>query len=77
MFPNLNAEQARYGKSNDDMASFLGMSRVTYESKKRDGNFSISDANTLCDYFKCEYRYLFEESPLIPRTWDKQPAPPT
>lgn len=70
MFPNLNAEQARYGKSNDEMASFLKMSRVTYEAKKQNGAFSISDANTLCDFFNCEYQYLFGEVPFAPRSWE-------
>lgn len=69
MFPNLNAEQARINKSNSDMAELLGISRVSYEARKRDGRFSISDAKKLCDYYSCDYSYLFSEIPLVPRSW--------
>lgn len=77
MFPNLNAEQARYGKTNEDMAAFLNMSRVTYEKKKVDGTFSIADANSLCDFFRCEYQYLFQETPLVPIVWQPVKDEPT
>lgn len=35
MFKNLNAEQARMGLTNSDVAQRLGISRVSYESKKK------------------------------------------
>lgn len=66
VFPNLNAEQARYGESNNDVAAMLGISRVAYESRKRTGRFSIADANRLCDHYNCEYAYLFSEKPIPP-----------
>lgn len=66
MFPNLNAEQARYNDSNSAVADFLGMSRVSYESKKRTGRLSIDDANKLCQKYKCNYSYLFSETPIPP-----------
>ena len=34
-FKNLEAEQARKGYTNEQMAQFLGMSRGNYEAKKR------------------------------------------
>lgn len=66
MFPNLNAEQARYGDSNEAAAKFLGISRVAYENKKRRGSFSITEANMLCEKYRCSYAYLFSESPVPP-----------
>ena len=72
MFPNLEAEQARHSHTNTDVAAELGMSRASYEAKKKDGRFSITDANALCDLYHCSYSYLFSEDLLIPQTW--QPA---
>ena len=69
MFPNLNAEQSRREKTNSDMADFLGISRVAYEARKKEGRFSIADANKLCEFFDCDYIYLFSKSILVPRTW--------
>ncbi|GHV18792.1 hypothetical protein FACS18949_06110 [Clostridia bacterium] len=37
MFPNLNAEQARKGLTNRDVAAKLELSRVTYENRKKKG----------------------------------------
>ena len=37
MFRNLEAEQARRGYTNADMAQKLDISRVSYESKKKTG----------------------------------------
>lgn len=69
MFPNLNAEQTRHDKTNADLADVLQMSRVTFEAKKREGRFMISEADALCRYFGCDYAYLFSKVPLIPTAW--------
>ena len=66
MFPNLNAEQARYGDSNETVAAFLGVTRVCYEGKKKRGTFSITEANKLCDKYGCDYAYLFSQKPIQP-----------
>lgn len=66
MFPNLNAEQARYSESNATVAGFLGLSRVAYEGKKRSGKFSLNEATRLCQKYKCDYSYLFAEDPIVP-----------
>lgn len=60
MFRNLDAEQARKGKTNADMAGILGISRVSYENKKKTGKFTTFEIKTLCKYFKCKFDYLFE-----------------
>lgn len=39
LFRNLEAEQARKGLTNSDVAGKLGISRVSYESKKKTGKF--------------------------------------
>ncbi len=61
MFRNLEAEQARLGKSNLEMANILNVSRVTYENKKKTGEFSRSQITTLLNLFKCSFEYLFAD----------------
>lgn len=60
MFRNLEAEQARNGFTNTDMAKKLGISRVSYENKKKSGKFTTFEIKTLCKLFKCKFDYLFE-----------------
>lgn len=66
MFPNLNAEQAKYGETNESAAAFLGLNRNAYELRKKKGSFSIAEANKLCEKYKCSYAYLFSETPIPP-----------
>lgn len=60
MFRNLDAEQARKGMSNTDVAGVLGISRVSYENKKKSGKFTTLEVKALCKLFKCGFDYLFE-----------------
>ena len=60
LFKNLEAEQARNGLTNTDVATLLGISRVSYESKKKTGKFTTSECKILCKTFKCKFDYLFE-----------------
>lgn len=60
MFKNLDAEQARHGLTNSDVAVILGISRVSYESKKKSGKFTTPEIKVLCKLFKCKFDYLFE-----------------
>lgn len=60
LFRNLEAEQARYGFTNSDMASKLGISRVSYENKKKTGKFTTFEIKALCKTFKCKFDYLFQ-----------------
>lgn len=59
MFRNLEAEQARNGFTNQAMAEKLGISRVSYENKKKSGKFTTFEIKTLCKLFKCKFDYLF------------------
>ena len=59
MFNNLNAEQARRGMSNSDVAEYLHLSRVSYESKKKSGKFTTLEIKALCAKFGCSFDYLF------------------
>lgn len=59
MFRNLNAEQARLGLNNTQVAERLGISRVSYESKKKSGKFTTSEIKVLCTIFACSFDYLF------------------
>ena len=60
MFRNLNAEQARYGLTNEQMADFLGITRKTYETKRATGNFTFHEIRKLCKKFNVDFNYLFE-----------------
>lgn len=60
MFPNLDAEQARFKKSNMEMAKLLNISRNTYAKKKKEGQFTIPEVNKLCCLFECKFEYLFK-----------------
>ena len=59
LYPNLKAEQSRAGLTNQKVADLSGVSRVTYESKKKSGRFDVSESKKLCDLFKCDFDYLF------------------
>lgn len=60
MFKNLDAEQARLKLTNTDVAKLLGISRVSYENKKKSGKFTTFEIKILCKTFKCKFDYLFE-----------------
>ena len=59
MFRNLDAEQARKGYTNSDVASRLGISRVSYENKKKTGKFTTFEIKQLCKIFKWNFDDLF------------------
>ena len=61
MFRNLEAEQARKGYTNSDVAKLLGISRVSYENKKKTGKFTTFEIKILCMTFNVKFEYLFEE----------------
>lgn len=60
MFRNLEAEQKRKGFTNSQMAELLGVSRVTYEAKKKNGMFNRPQIAILLQTFSCTFEYLFE-----------------
>lgn len=60
MFRNLEAEQARFGYTNQKMAAKLGISRVSYESKKKTGKFTAIEAKKICRIFRKKFDYIFE-----------------
>ncbi|WP_302818387.1 hypothetical protein [Ruthenibacterium lactatiformans] len=61
MFRNLEAEQKRAGLTNSEMARILDISRVTYESKKKDGKFNRPEIVKLLRFFNCTFEYLFDD----------------
>lgn len=60
MFKNLNAEEARHDMNNISMGKLLGIDPVTYARKKANGNFKISEAKKLVEFFDVTFDYLFE-----------------
>lgn len=65
MFPNLQAEQKRRNFTNQQVADKIGMSRVTYESKKKSGRFTASECFNLCKLFQSSFEYLFNTEIVI------------
>ena len=63
MFPNLKAEQARKGMTNQQVADHLGICRNSYENKLRGGKFFVEEARRLCRLFDCDFYYLFATDP--------------
>lgn len=61
MYRNLNAEQARRGLSDKDMAARIGMNRRTYANKKTAGDFTVRQAKLVCKELGATFDYLFEE----------------
>lgn len=59
MLNNLAAEQKRHGYTNAEVANFLGISRPTYETKKRTGKFNRPQIEKLLQLFDCKFEYLF------------------
>lgn len=60
MFPNLDAEQARRKMTNQNTADLMGISRPSYENKKKTGKFYVYEIARLCKIFDCPYEYLFD-----------------
>lgn len=59
MFPNLNAEQARRGMTDEMVAAAIGMKRAAYNRKKLSGRFLVDESLKLCKVFNCNFEYLF------------------
>ena len=59
MFNNLEAEQARHDMTNGDVANVIGISRVSYERKKKSGKFNRAEIVILLKLFNCDFEYLF------------------
>ena len=66
MYPNLDAEQARYRDTNQMVADFLGISRIAYENKKKSGKFTAPQIARLCEKYGVKFEYLFAEHPTDP-----------
>lgn len=60
MFKNLQAEQARKGMTNQQVANSIGINRNTYESKKKSGRFTVKECQRLCLLFQSSFEYLFD-----------------
>ena len=61
-FPNMLAEIARSGKTYQEIAELLNLSPSSF-GRRLSGQieWSKSEIDTLCDYFKKPYDYLFGE----------------
>lgn len=60
IFPNLEAEQARVGITDSELALHLKISRITLLNKKRNGNFYLSEIISIMNLFNKDFSYIFE-----------------
>lgn len=59
IYPNLRAEQAKSGHSDEYVASVLGIPRSTYGNKVNTGRFKVEEIRKLCELYGCDFSYLF------------------
>lgn len=57
-YPNIDAERARNGISNDDLAEQLGVSRKTLYNWMDKGNIPTSALIQMAETFECSIDYL-------------------
>ena len=57
-YPNIDAERARIGMSNDDLAKALGVSRKTLYNWISSGNIPQSSLEKMSKLFSCSIDYL-------------------
>lgn len=58
-FPNLEAEKARRGLTDDDLAKAVGLTRTAFTKKKNNKSFSLSEIDALLTLFGSDFEYLF------------------
>lgn len=57
-YPNIEAERARHGLSNDDLSKRLGVSRKTLYNWQRTGHIPSEKLLKMADMFGCTVDYL-------------------
>lgn len=60
LFPNLEAEQTRFSLTDEDVANELGITRTSYNQKKKKGHFKLNEIIKLCSLFDTNFGYLFK-----------------
>lgn len=65
MYPNLLGQKAYHKLTEDDMASIIGVSRVSYQSKIKSGRFTPKECKAYCLYFGKSFEFLFAEDSEI------------
>jgi DNA-binding XRE family transcriptional regulator len=61
-YPNIDAERARHGISNDSLAKKLGVSRKTIFNWMDKGNIPTSSLIQMAEIFGCSIDYLLGRS---------------
>ena len=62
MYANLLGQKAVHKLRNEDMARIGRMSRTAYESKLKNGHFTVIEAHRYVAYFGKDFEYLFDMS---------------
>lgn len=58
-YPNIKKRQRKLGFSDKAMADALGLDAVKYESKLKNGNFTLQECRILCVTLNHSFDYLF------------------
>lgn len=64
MFANLLGQKEYYRLTDRDMATIIGVSRASYESKIKSGRFTPSECAAFVKFFNKPFDFLFAEEPL-------------
>ena len=59
MYPNLLGLKSYYHLTNEEMGRIIGVSRIVYGRKIRNGNFLSDECRAYCKYFNKSFDYLF------------------
>jgi len=60
MYPNLDAEQARHGHTDGQIADVLGLTLQEYQAQKASKTIQLPEAQRLAAVYKLSTEYLFE-----------------
>lgn len=62
LYPNLQAQMAKYGETGETLAKLLGISSISvYNKLSGKTEWKISEIETLCKRFDSDYYHLFKK----------------
>ena len=60
-YPNLKAEMARHGESQEKLAKIIGITQQTFSRKMLGINeWTIGEIEAICEHYKKDYYQLFK-----------------
>lgn len=65
-YPNIEAERARLGLTNDQLAAALGVTRKSVHKWMTNGNIPHERVTAMADLFGVSCDYLLSHTPIVP-----------